>query len=114
MRRVNRPLLARQPARRCFLVLTWVALAFPLPANCESARAFATEGTAILWSDPGDIRSRGLYYGIGGKENEPQPPLTFLEEAKEGANPKFDVRDRTGTKWRVKLGEEAQPEIVAS
>lgn len=115
MRRVNRPLLARQPSRQCFLVLIWIALlTSSYRADCESAHADATEGTAILWSDPGNIRSRDLYYGVGGRENEPQPPFTFLEESKAGANPKFDVRDKNGTNWRVKLGEEAQPEIVAS
>ena len=28
--------------------------------------------------------------------------------------PKFDVRDAQGTKWKVKLGEEARPETTAS
>jgi hypothetical protein len=32
----------------------------------------------------------------------------------QGTNPKFDVRDSAGVKWRVKLGSEAQPEVVAS
>jgi len=31
-----------------------------------------------------------------------------------GTNPKFDVRDASGTKWRVKLGDESRPEVVAS
>jgi hypothetical protein len=31
-----------------------------------------------------------------------------------GTNPKFDVRDENGVKWRVKLGAEARPETVAS
>lgn len=31
-----------------------------------------------------------------------------------GSNPKFDARDADGKKWRVKLGEEARPEVVAS
>lgn len=31
-----------------------------------------------------------------------------------GSNPKFDVRDQDGVKWKVKLGAEAKPETVAS
>ena len=31
-----------------------------------------------------------------------------------GTNPKFDVVDQDGVKWRVKLGPEARPETVAS
>jgi hypothetical protein len=31
-----------------------------------------------------------------------------------GTNPKFDVRDRDGVKWKIKLGEEARPETVAT
>lgn len=68
----------------------------------------------VLWHDPGDIASKDLYHGQGGQKNYPKPPFTFLEEDKSGTNPKFDARDGNGKKWRVKLGEEAQPEVVAS
>jgi len=71
-------------------------------------------GESILWTDPGDIQSRDLFYGPGGKKHEPQLPVEFLREEKHGASPKFDVRDRRGDKWRLKLGEEAQPEVVAT
>jgi len=79
-------------------------------ASVESARPRA----AGLWRDPGDIRSRDLFYGTGGKNHFPGKTLTFLREDSGGSNPKFDVRDENGTKWKVKLGEEAQPETVAS
>lgn len=71
-------------------------------------------GGAVLWQDPGDIGERDLYYGSGGREREPQPPFTFLEEDLDGTNPKFDVRDGAGIKWTVKLGIEARPEVAAS
>ena len=32
----------------------------------------------------------------------------------EGTNPKFDVHDENGVKWKVKMGHEARPETVAS
>lgn len=68
----------------------------------------------ILWQDPADIASRNLFYGPGGKND--QPPVgkfTFLKEDLNGTNPKFDVRDANGVTWKVKLGIEARPETVA-
>lgn len=69
---------------------------------------------AILWQNPGDISSKNLFYGHGGESGQPKPPFTFLDEDKHDSNPKFDVRDANGHSWRVKLGAEARPEIVAS
>jgi hypothetical protein len=68
----------------------------------------------VLWKQPTDIASLDLYEGPGGSKHEPKPPFTFVQEAKSGTNPKFDVTDGDGDKWRVKLGEEARPEVVAS
>ena len=70
--------------------------------------------SAALWSDPGDITSRNLFYGSGGERDQPHGTMTFLKEDKGGTNPKFDVRDGDGTRWRVKLGVEARPETVAA
>src|SRR5215472_14820920 len=69
---------------------------------------------AVLWKDPGDIRSLDLFYGPGGKKHVPQPPFEFVKEDLKGTSPKFDVRDGDGKKWRAKLGPEARPETVAS
>ena len=69
---------------------------------------------AVLWENPGDIKLRNLYYGPGGKEQQPEEPLTFEEEDSGGTNPKFDVRDNKGTKWKAKLGPEARPETAAT
>ena len=69
---------------------------------------------AILWQDPGDISTKNLFYGQGGEDAQPKPPFTFLDQDKHDSNPKFDVRDANGHSWRVKLGAEARPEIVAS
>ena len=78
----------------------------PLPAS--SVR------NPILWHDPGNIAAKDLFNGQGGAKSYPKPPFTFLQEDKSGTNPKFDARDGNGKKWRVKLGEEARPEVVAS
>jgi len=68
----------------------------------------------VLWTDPGNIAERDLFYGQGGEKHQPKPGFTFLREDMHGTNPKFDVRDAEGKKWRVKLGEESRPEVVAS
>jgi hypothetical protein len=67
-----------------------------------------------LWQDPGNISSRDLFYGSGGKDHEPEPPVQYVGDATGGTNPKFDATDRSGNKWRVKLGIESKPEIAAS
>jgi hypothetical protein len=72
------------------------------------------KGTPVLWRNPGDMRKRDLYYGPGSEDLAPKPPFKFVKEVKEGGMPKFDVEDARGVKWRVKLGEEAQAETVAS
>jgi hypothetical protein len=67
-----------------------------------------------LWHNPGNISSLDLLYGQGGQKGVPAPPFTFESEDMNGTNPKFDARDAKDHKWRVKLGPEARPEVVAS
>jgi hypothetical protein len=67
-----------------------------------------------LWRDPGDISRRDLFYGAGGKSRQPRGKFTFVKEDMGGSQPKFIVRDEDGTKWKVKLGEEARPETAAT
>ena len=76
----------------------------------EITRPVLTE----LWREPSDIRSENLLFGAGGKEHEPHGPFTFVKEDLDGTNPKYNVRDSDGTKWKIKLGAEARPETVAS
>ena len=105
----------------------WVALfttfvimaAFSLEgfSNAKSKKkkkAHGDKSAAVLWRDPGNIRTRDLYYGPGSKESAPVPPFHFVKEVKEGGMPKFEVTDAHGMKWRVKLGPEAQAETVSS
>ncbi len=67
-----------------------------------------------LWRQPKDIPSENLLYGRGGKEHEPHGPFTFEDEDLDGTNPKYNVRDQDGVKWKIKLGAEARPETVAT
>src|SRR5579875_1658528 len=68
----------------------------------------------VLWKQPDNIPGLDMYTGRGGEKHQPKPPFQFLSEDMNGTNPKFDVRDADDTKWRVKVGEEARPEVVAS
>jgi hypothetical protein len=99
------------------LLVLAMALAFPswqAAAASHPSVASLAKPTAILWKNPVDIRTRNLFYGPGGKDGQPKEPLTFTEEDQGGTNPKFDVRDAAGVKWKVKLGLEARPETVAT
>jgi len=96
------------------LVLLIQIPARPASKSHEAARAVAADTPAYLWQNPTDISSRDLCYGPGGKEHAPHTTYTFIKEDLNGTNPKFDVRDENGVKWRVKLGVEARPEVVAT
>jgi len=96
-------------------VLGWALAAnsgFPHAAPGETAATPA--GPPVIWRDPGDIASRDLYYGSGGKSHEPRGTFTFEKEDRQGSSPKFDVVDESGVRWRVKMGGEARPETAAS
>jgi hypothetical protein len=68
----------------------------------------------VLWRQPSDIRTRNLFYGVGGEAGQPRAPFNFIEEDRGGSNPKFVVKDARGTRWKVKLGEETKPETAAT
>ena len=69
-----------------------------------------------LWAAPSDLESRDLFYGVGGPDLAPDPTDRYelIEVDKSGYSPGYAVRDREGTRWSVKLGIEAQPELVAT
>jgi hypothetical protein len=69
-----------------------------------------------LWIDPVDIRTRDLF---AGPEAPPGTPVegasfAFVATDRTGYSPGYDVRDAAGTEWSVKLGPEAQTEVVSS
>lgn len=69
-----------------------------------------------LWIEPRDLARRDLLYGVGGKKLAPAAGQTFKLKAKDvsGYSPGYDVVAPDGTEWNVKLGDEAQTEVVAS
>jgi hypothetical protein len=73
----------------------------------------SAQGT--LWTDPADIQTRNLFYGPGGKDHQPNgTAFTFVDEDLDGSNPKYNVKDQDGVKWKIKLGAEARPETAAT
>jgi hypothetical protein len=69
-----------------------------------------------LWVEPRDLETRNLIDGVGGSSLAPNKstPYEVIAEDDSGFSPGYTVRDAEGTQWNVKLGIEAQPEVVAS
>jgi len=112
--KVMRYTVARLVGFSLVLGMTCASFAQDQQERDAKARPPTAAAPAVIWSDPGDIAAKNLLYGSGGEKGQPHPPFTFVEEDTEGSNPKFDVRDADGEKWKVKLGVEARPETVAT
>jgi hypothetical protein len=70
---------------------------------------------AELWREPVNLGQRDLFLGPGGRALVPsEGPYELIKTDKTGASPGYDVRDSRGRTWSVKLGIEAQPEVVTS
>jgi hypothetical protein len=69
-----------------------------------------------LWVDPADLSSRNLFDGPGGTAQAPPEAARFelIAVDSKGYSGGYDVRDRRGVKWSVKVGKEAQPEVAVS
>jgi hypothetical protein len=68
-----------------------------------------------LWQDPLDLERRDLYYGPGGPGLAPlDTPYELIARDTSGFSPGFQVADANGTRWSVKVGPEAQSEVLAS
>jgi hypothetical protein len=68
---------------------------------------------AALWREPHDIQTRNLFDGPGGAQR-PTGRLVFLAEDTGGTKAKILVEDSAGVRWKIKLGSEARPEVVAT
>jgi hypothetical protein len=103
-------------SRFTVLLLIFLSLCLQSPAFGQKAGKKGKERAAkpVLWRHPGNIALLDLRYGPGSPDLAPAAPFTFVEEDKSGESPKFEVRDASGVRWSVKLGEEAQAETVAT
>jgi hypothetical protein len=80
------------------------------------ARPLALGAPPLIWRDTGDPAALDLTDGAGGAANAPDPAgtFTFVSEDAGATNPKFEAIDARGVTWKIKLGEEAQPEVAAT
>jgi hypothetical protein len=69
---------------------------------------------AQLWNAPDDLEARNLLNGPAGVPRPEPAHFTLIKADRTGHSPGYDVRDGSGTMWSVKLGSEAQTEVVAS
>jgi hypothetical protein len=107
---------------RCATLATVLAISAFTAVSCVRAvPRLVTENSptvdiAQLWQEPLDLASRDLFHGPGGKALAPDAatPFTFVSEDRGGYSPGYDVRDPDGRLWSVKLGPEAQTEVVVS
>ncbi|HEV8336627.1 MAG TPA: hypothetical protein VGR67_09440 [Candidatus Polarisedimenticolia bacterium] len=103
--------------RAFFLLLSFVLLAGAAPApKGAAATPAAPAPMAELWVDPGDLSSRNLFYGPGGRGSVPDPAVDYQLRKRDttGHSQGYYVRDPAGRKWKVKIGEEVSSEIAAS
>jgi hypothetical protein len=101
---------------RCLAV---AALLCTLPACAVRSRSSLADGAAMpamseLWAEA-EV-GRDLFGGPGGNADAPDPKAeyTFIKKDATGKSPGFDVKDAQGRLWSVKLGPEAQSEVVVS
>jgi hypothetical protein len=80
----------------------------------SAGRVLSERELAELWQEPADLAQRNLLYGPGGRALVPDANAryTVLEVDKNGFSPGYEVRDPQGRTWNVKLGPEAQTEVV--
>src|SRR5262245_17054952 len=100
-----------------FVVLTVTGVGVPLRPQETSGKhqRTAAELPVVLMHDT-NVAGMDLFYGAGGQAHAPDITslYTFSQEDMGGTAPKFDVIDSHGTRWKVKLGGEAQPETAAT
>jgi hypothetical protein len=98
--------------KRTLLISMMLAV---IAAAAEAQQPQGTSGRrAVLWTDPGDMTARNLFWGPGSEDRAPRPPFTFVEEDTDGTQPKVIVRDAAGREWTAKFGTEVHSGIAAS
>ena len=71
---------------------------------------------ASFWADPSDLASQSFFDGPFGPSMAPAESARYelIAVDSKGYSGGYDVRDAQGTKWSVKVGKEAQPEVTVS
>ena len=98
----------------------WIAMVCVCALACAPAQrpktAPASSNLSQLWVEPRDLETRDLFYGRGGREHAPDPKVDYKLEALDtsGHSKGYEVVDPAGREWDVKIGDEAQSEVVVS
>jgi hypothetical protein len=97
-------------------VLLAAAVACAPALRSASAHAPTDVEIAQLWQEPADLEARDLFYGPGGAAGAPDPGLAWRFKSTDttGFSRGYDVVGADGREWDVKVGLEAQTEVVAS
>src|SRR5215475_9606094 len=108
----------RNPGRRSMIVsvllIAVIAFASSTSQAVQKKKKAAQVSATLIWADPGAVESLDFAGGPGGRNGEPKPPFTFIEESLSGTNPKVHVKDANGVKWTVKFGSEVNAETFAT
>jgi len=69
-----------------------------------------------LWVGPGDLESRDVFYGPGGRELVPATDVAYRFKSLDttGHSGGYEVVDPQDRKWKVKIGDEVGSEIAVS
>jgi hypothetical protein len=82
----------------------------------RAAQAGATAPLEQLWNEPTDLERRNLLWGAADPSQAPSKDVEFKvqKEDETGYSNGFDVVGPDGREWDIKLGKEAQTEVVVS
>jgi hypothetical protein len=103
-------------SRLAGLALSGCLVVTLLAVERASGEAGSRDRIDELWVEPTDLEQRDLFRG---PSEGPPPPVAndsfaFVARDTSGRSPGYDVRDGDGVVWSVKLGPEAQAEVVTS
>ncbi|MEJ7625049.1 MAG: hypothetical protein WKF34_13730 [Pyrinomonadaceae bacterium] len=70
-------------------------------------------GPPLLWEKV-NVGRQDLYFGPGGRQNQPDlSRVTLIKEETGGHSKKYRIKDGSGNVWVAKLGDEAQSETAS-
>lgn len=104
----------RRPAIVSVLLIAVIIFASSTSHAVQKKKKSAQASATLIWADPGEVENLDFAGGPGGRDGEPKPPFTFIEESLSGSNPKVRVSDANGVKWTVKFGSEVNAETFAT
>lgn len=102
--------------RSASILVVLIATAGCGPIHTRIKPAEDPQKISSLWVD-NRVATRDLFGGEGGARSAPPVRggrFAFVERKSNGTNPGYEVKDARGRRWSVKLGKEAQTEVVAS